>query len=140
MTASTGCALCEADGGTVLFRNALFRVLRVVDRDYPGFLRVVLNRHVSEMTDLDEDERARLMDAVWACERALRELFRPDKVNLASLGNQVPHLHWHVIARHRDDAHYPDAVWSAPKRPAAPCEPVVGDAEIGARLSELLNK
>lgn len=139
MTASAGCPLCEGDGGTVLMRNALFRVLRVADNNYPGFLRVVLNRHVPEMTDLGEEERVRVMDAVWACERTLRELFRPDKVNLASLGNQVPHLHWHVIARRRDDAHFPDPVWSAQRRPSPLHEDAVGDAEIRSRLLELLS-
>lgn len=137
---TTGCPLCEGDGGTVLTRNALLRVIRVADDDYPGYLRVVLNRHVPEMTDLDDEERAQVMNAVWACERVLRELFRPHKVNVASLGNQVPHLHWHVIARRRDDRHFPDPVWSAPRRPSTQHEGAVGDAAIASRLLELLSR
>lgn len=49
------------------------------------------------MTDLPPGRRASLMNVVWAVEAAQRELLRPRKINLASLGNQVPHLHWHVI-------------------------------------------
>src|SRR5262249_13541235 len=85
---------------------------------YPGFLRVIVNRHVREMTDLEERER--LMRVVFACEAALRSLYQPHKVNLASLGNVVPHLHWHVIARFRDDAHFPDPIWAVPRRESAP--------------------
>jgi diadenosine tetraphosphate (Ap4A) HIT family hydrolase len=66
------------------------------------------------MTDLHDTDRARLIAVVWAVEQAQREAFAPDKVNLASLGNVVPHLHWHVIPRWRDDAHFPAPVWAAP--------------------------
>ena len=55
---------------------------------------------------------------VLAVERALRDTLRPEKINLASLGNQVPHLHWHVIPRFADDAHFPDPVWAARRRDA----------------------
>ena len=60
--------------------------------------------------------RAHLMTVVWAVEAALRQVLDPVKINLASLGNQVPHLHWHVIPRFEDDAHFPDAVWAPPRR------------------------
>jgi len=102
---------------------------------YPGFLRVIVNRHVKEMTDLAE--RDRLMKAVFACESALRQLYRPDKVNLASLGNVVPHVHWHVIARFADDAHFPDAIWAAARRPAAPRQAVADDVLARAIITAL---
>ena len=110
------CELCVSDGGRLLWRDNFCRIVRVPSDDYPGYCRVVLNRHAREMTDLDAGERGRLMQAVFACETAVRELFEPEKINLASLGNQVPHLHWHVIPRFSDDAHFPDAVWATPRR------------------------
>jgi diadenosine tetraphosphate (Ap4A) HIT family hydrolase len=60
------------------------------------------------------------MNAVLATERALRKALQPDKINLASLGNLVPHLHWHVIPRWRDDSHFPAPIWAAPQRTAVP--------------------
>jgi diadenosine tetraphosphate (Ap4A) HIT family hydrolase len=72
------------------------------------------------MTDLDPAERARFMNAVFATETALRELLRPDKINLASLGNMTPHLHWHVIPRHVGDRHFPLAIWAEPVRAGGP--------------------
>jgi diadenosine tetraphosphate (Ap4A) HIT family hydrolase len=114
------CELCASDGGEVLWQDEFCRVVSVADPDYPGFCRVVLRRHVREMTDLAPEERARLMHAVFATESALRELMRPDKVNLASLGNMTQHLHWHVIPRFRDDRHFPQPVWTQPARTRPP--------------------
>lgn len=103
----------------MLWRDEFCRIVLVDDPDYPGFCRVVLERHVKEMTDLAPVERTRLMSAVFATEEVLRELLAPRKVNLASLGNAVPHLHWHVIPRHDDDRHFPKPVWAEPARPRA---------------------
>ena len=114
------CELCDSAGGDTLWQDELCRVVLVEDRDYPGFCRVILNRHVSEMTDLDAVARQRLMRVVFATEQALRELMQPVKINLASLGNKVAHLHWHVIARFADDKHFPDSVWSEARRPGVP--------------------
>ena len=116
VTADTPCPLCHARGERVLWRDALLRVILVADEDYPAFCRVIWNAHVREMSDLDDAGRGRFMNVVVAVERALRALLSPDKINLASLGNQVPHLHWHVIPRFADDAHFPDAVWAARRR------------------------
>jgi diadenosine tetraphosphate (Ap4A) HIT family hydrolase len=114
-------------------------VIRPEVEGYPGFVRVVLNRHAREMTDLAGAERERLMRVVFACERALLALYKPDKVNLASFGNQVPHLHWHVIARFGGDAHFPDPVWAARRRPGiAPA--AVADGALGAEIARLLRE
>jgi diadenosine tetraphosphate (Ap4A) HIT family hydrolase len=112
------CPLCSPgeDDSTLLWLDDCCRVILCGDPDYPGFCRVIWRAHVAEMTDLAEEERAHLMAVVWDVEAALRAVMMPDKVNLASLGNQVPHLHWHVIPRFSDDRHFPDPVWAAPQR------------------------
>lgn len=119
------CPLCSTSGQDILWQDALCRVIWVDDPDYPGFCRVILDAHVKEMTDLPETDRQRLMSVVFATEAAVREVLQPDKVNLASLGNMVPHLHWHVIPRFADDRHFPDAIWAAPKRSSG-CRPAAG--------------
>ena len=118
MTSAT-CEFCDTPGGAVLWKNDLCRVVRVDEPDYPGFVRVILNRHAREMTDLDAREREALMAIVWKVEEAVREAMQPDKMNVASLGNMTPHVHWHVIPRFRDDRHFPGPVWAAPQREAA---------------------
>ena len=130
------CELCESAGGETLWENALCRVVLVEDRDYPGFCRVILNQHVSEMTDLDAAARQELMRVTFAAEEALRQLLQPTKVNLASLGNKVPHLHWHVIARFADDKHFPGSVWSEAQRAGNPR--MLDRGALGVALHKLL--
>jgi len=62
--------------------------------------------------------RTRMANAVWAVEAAQREVMQPEKVNLATLGNMTPHVHWHVIPRFLDDRHFPSPVWAEPRRSA----------------------
>jgi diadenosine tetraphosphate (Ap4A) HIT family hydrolase len=118
MTAQTACELCSQDGGEVVYRDAKLRVVLVEDAHYPGFCRVIWNAHVKEMTDLPQVDRIIFMNAVWQVEAAVCEVMHPDKINLASLGNMTPHLHWHVIPRYADDAHFPAPVWADNKRMA----------------------
>lgn len=116
------CPLCQQPGGAVLWKGPHLRIIEVDEADYPGFTRVVWNAHLPEMTSLSHHGRDLLMHAVYTVEQVQREVLHPDKVNLASLGNMVPHLHWHVIPRWRGDRHFPDAIWAAP-RVAAGAEP-----------------
>lgn len=113
------CELCNSVGGFVLWQDSFCRVVEVSEPDYPGFCRVILDSHVKEMSDLAPGDRARLLNAVNETETALRTVLRPDKINIASLGNATPHLHWHVIPRFRDDRHFPGSVWSVVQRPPA---------------------
>ena len=133
------CELCESDGGEVIWHDPQCRVVQVAEPGYPGFCRVIWNAHVAEMTDLNEAERAHLMRVVFAVESALRELLRPDKVNLASLGNVTPHLHWHVIPRFRGDPHFPNPIWGTPVRsPSASARMRVDFAKaLAVKLSQL---
>ena len=115
---SRNCELCENPGGALLWRDERLRVVLVDDPDYPGFCRVIWNAHVKEMTDLSTADRWHLMGVVFEVEAILRAALDPDKINLASLGNLTPHLHWHVIPRWRDDPHFPGSVWSPRQRDA----------------------
>lgn len=111
------CPLCvPPEAEPILWRDARCRIVEAQDPDYPGYCRVVWHEHVREMSDLVERDRAHLMAVVFAVEAALREALQPEKMNLAALGNQIPHLHWHVIPRFRDDPHFPDAVWASRRR------------------------
>jgi len=121
MTASIPvCELCETSGGELIHQVELFRVVLVDDANYPGFCRVIWRDHVKEITDLNELDRMLMMDVMWQVEQVVRDVMQPEKINLASLGNMVPHLHWHVIPRYIDDAHFPAPVWAEAKRIPSP--------------------
>ena len=112
----TNCVLCKdelkPEEGQLIWRGDDCRVILVNDPDLPGFCRAIWNRHVAEMTDLTHGERDHLMTLVFAVEEAIRHVMHPDKVNIAALGNMVPHIHWHVIPRFKDDAFFPGSAWS----------------------------
>ncbi len=114
------CELCNSPGGELLWESPQVRVVYVDEPGYAGFCRVIWQKHVKEMTDLEEGDRAELMDVVFAVESVLREQLEPLKMNLASIGNVVPHLHWHVIPRFADDPHFPGTVWGKPQRASLP--------------------
>jgi diadenosine tetraphosphate (Ap4A) HIT family hydrolase len=138
----TSCELCELKADPV-WRDDKLAIILVDDQNYPGFCRVIWHAHVKEMSDLAPADRLLLNDAVWHVELALRDVMAPGKVNLASLGNMTPHLHWHVIPRYADDAHFPNPVWSEAVRKTD--EPVLAarhallpklSAEIVRRMSQ----
>ena len=110
------CSLCTEDGGALIWRGEKLRVIRADEAGFPAFYRVVWNAHVAEFSDLDPLERAHCMDVVVQVEQALRQHLQPTKINLATLGNMVAHLHWHVIARFDWDSHFPAPVWAAAQR------------------------
>lgn len=134
------CELCSETGGTTLWRDDRLRVVFVAEPDYPGFCRVIWNAHVKEMTDLGWDDRRHIMAVVFEVELALRKALQPDKINLASLGNMTPHLHWHVIPRFRDDPHFPGTVWSERRRDAAQRAVPALQAQLRARLASDLGE
>ena len=119
---TTDCVLCREDGGPLIWRGAGLRVIRADEPGWPAFYRVVWDAHVTEWSDLTAAQRQWCMDAVVAVEQALRTQLRPApaKINIASLGNMVAHLHWHVIARHDWDSHFPGAIWAQAQRPRDP--------------------
>ncbi|HEX4917863.1 MAG TPA: HIT family protein [Limnobacter sp.] len=114
-SAPADCPLCHALGGKLVYRNHRFRVIDAEDADYPGFLRLVWNDHVREFSHLSREDRVLCTDAVVHLEQFVLRTFKADKANIATLGNVVPHLHWHVIPRFTDDKHFPAPVWSAAK-------------------------
>lgn len=114
----SACPLCVGVGGTLVFEGNKFRVIRAEESDFPAFYRLVWTAHVAEFSDLDRTDRSLCMEAVNVVERVLRSQLQPTKINLATLGNVVPHVHWHVIARFRWDSHFPAPVWAQALRAA----------------------
>jgi diadenosine tetraphosphate (Ap4A) HIT family hydrolase len=134
---SVECQLCQTSGGKVLWQNKHLRVIDAGDALYPGLTRVIWALHVIEMTDLATSEQAELLRVVLLIEQVQRAQLRPDKVNLAAFGNVVPHLHWHVIPRWRDDPHFPQAIWAAV--PPADARALGAQEALRVRVEQQLN-
>ena len=113
---SDNCVLCSSQKYPIIWVNDLLRIVLINDQNYRGYCRVDLINHVKEMADLDEETRNEFMGVIFQTEKIIKEYLQPDKINLASLGNITPHLHWHIIPRYFSDNHFPDSIWSKKKR------------------------
>jgi len=91
----------------------LSKVLVIKDANYPWLMLVPRRPEKVEIIDLDEVEQAQLMTEVSRAAKALKEITKCDKLNIAALGNVVPQLHVHVIARRTSDPAWPRPVWGA---------------------------
>lgn len=100
-----------ADDTHPLASFALCELRLMDDANYPWLVLVPRVAEAVELIDLDAAQRHALTDEIDQVSRVLREVFRPDKLNVAALGNLVPQLHVHVIARYRDDPAWPRPVW-----------------------------
>jgi diadenosine tetraphosphate (Ap4A) HIT family hydrolase len=117
--AHPGCVLCEGPGGRVVRTAGRWRIVHVdTEAGFPAYYRLVWNGHVTEFTHLSRAERIECMDVICAMEDALLRELQPAKINLASFGNAVPHLHWHVVGRWDWDPSYPKALWAPASRQA----------------------
>src|SRR5258707_13447474 len=90
----------------------LCRVLVIKDANFPWLLLVPRRHEAVEIIDLDEVEQAQLMAEISRVARALQEITKCDKLNIAALGNMVPQLHGHVIARGSSNSAGPPPVWA----------------------------
>lgn len=93
------------------------------DQFFPGWTVLVLKRHATELYELTREERSQVIEEVTVVAQLLAKEFCPVKINYGLLGNQLPHIHWHVVPRLADDPAPLDAVWGHPHQPKSLDEP-----------------
>ena len=105
---------CTRSSRRTRFQSAICRSLACCwqnDANYPWLILVPRLPGLVELIDLEENAQVQLLGEIAAAARALKTITACDKLNIAALGNQVPQLHVHVIARRRTDAAWPKPVW-----------------------------
>lgn len=110
------CPLCAKRPEGAFWRGRRFYAIDAGSDDFPAFIRIVAVDHVPEMSALAPERRAELRALLDAAEEEMIAALHPDKMNWAQFGNMVPHLHWHLIARWRDDGWYPECPWGPRQR------------------------
>jgi diadenosine tetraphosphate (Ap4A) HIT family hydrolase len=78
---------------------------------YQGYCLLISRRHAVELNDLPAEERRAYLDEMCLLAQAIQTCYRPHKLNYELLGNQMPHLHWHIFPRSLDDPDRQAAVW-----------------------------
>lgn len=116
------CELCCVHHPKEIWRNEHFYLINVSSDEFPCYLRLISTRHVPEVTDLPEEEQKELWERLTVIEKVIRETLNPDKVNWAQFGNVVPHIHWHIIARWKDDLFFPNSLWGKAQKTKIPEE------------------
>ena len=69
-----------------------------------------------EFTELPKELKLELIELIEKIEKTMIEFYNPDKINIASFGNMLPHMHWHIIARFKNDPYFPKTTWEEPTR------------------------
>jgi diadenosine tetraphosphate (Ap4A) HIT family hydrolase len=110
---NSSCLLCDQVGGQLITTTKLFRLVLVNDENYPGYIRLIVNQHYKELTDIPYADALAIFTALYRVEKVMRQVMQPDKINMLSLGNMVMHVHWHIIPRFINDLHFPNSTFGA---------------------------
>ena len=103
------CPLCAGRDENVIFQNNFIKIV-LVD-DIPGYIRIITQKHIKEFSDLSDKEAVKLTLLIKKIEKILLKITKADKINIASLGNMVPHMHIHIIPRYINDPWWPNATF-----------------------------
>ena len=115
------CVMCDKYGGSGPLLVAELETARAFlheDQFFPGYVLLVLRRHVTELYQLEAGERRAHIEEVSRVAEALARAFRPVKMNYELLGNQVPHIHWHLVPRLSTDPDLLSPIWRVDHQPA----------------------
>lgn len=97
-----------------IFSDELITI-EVEPNDIP-WLKVFIKRSVKEFSDCTPDEKQAIFNALDIIEKQMLLYFKPEKINIASFGNLLPQVHWHIMARFKTDSHYPQPMWGQTQR------------------------
>lgn len=115
-----GCVMCgkyAAPGPLLIAQLETARAYLHEDQFFPGYVLLVLRRHATELYELAARERAVHLEEVSRVAQALARAFRPVKMNYELLGNQVPHIHWHLVPRLATDPDLRQPIWRVDHEP-----------------------
>ena len=100
----------------MIYSNSLIRVEQE-ESEIP-WLKVFVQRDVKEFSECTSAEKLAVLEAMDCIEKVMLAYYNPVKINLASFGNYVPQVHWHVMARFKDDSFFPEPMWGEKQRDA----------------------
>lgn len=100
-----------------MFENDLIRI-EIEESEVP-WLKIFTQAERREFSECTRDEKAAILDALDVIEKEMLSYYRPAKINIASFGNYVPLVHWHIMARFKEDSFFPEPMWGKRQREAS---------------------
>jgi len=99
---------------SLIYKNKNIKV-EIESSEIP-WLKIFTQDRYKEMSDVPKDIRNEIYDLLDIIEKEMIAYYKPTKINIASFGNYMPHVHWHIMARFKDDSYYPEPMWGTQQR------------------------
>ena len=100
----------------ILYQNKNIKI-EIETSEIP-WLKIFTQNNYKEMSDVPKEIRYEIYDLLDIIEKEMIEYYQPTKINIASFGNYMPHVHWHIMARFKEDSYYPEPMWGERQREA----------------------
>ncbi|CAA6824031.1 MAG: Diadenosine tetraphosphate (Ap4A) hydrolase and other HIT family hydrolases [uncultured Sulfurovum sp.] len=101
---------------STLYENKTIKI--EIETSEVPWLKIFTQTPYQEMSDVPKDIRTEIYDTLDMIEKEMISYYKPKKINIASFGNYVPHVHWHIMARFEEDSFYPEPMWGEKQREA----------------------
>ena len=99
---------------SVIYQNKNIRI-ETEESEIP-WLKIFTQHAYKEMSEVPKEIRSEIYELLDIIEKEMIDYYKPDKINIASFGNYVPHVHWHVMARFKEDSYFPEPMWGEKQR------------------------
>jgi diadenosine tetraphosphate (Ap4A) HIT family hydrolase len=101
---------------SLLFKNELIKI--EIEASEIPWLKIFTNKEIKEFSQCDKKTKLEILKYLDLIEKEMINYFTPEKINIASFGNYVPHVHFHVMARFKEDSYFPEPMWGKKQRDA----------------------
>ncbi len=98
----------------MIYQNKLIKI--EVERSEIPWLKIFTKQPHREFSECSSEEKLEIWRALDIIEKEMLSFFEPKKINIASFGNYVPHVHWHIMARFEEDSYFPEPMWGEKQR------------------------
>jgi diadenosine tetraphosphate (Ap4A) HIT family hydrolase len=102
---------------SIIYENKSIRI-ETEESEIP-WLKIFTQHSYKEMSEVPADIKFEIYDLLDIIEKEMIAYYAPDKINIASFGNYLPHVHWHIMARFREDSYFPEPMWGTKQREAS---------------------
>ena len=100
----------------IIFQNDLIRI-EIESAEIP-WLKIFTQKEIKEFSQCNKETKIAILEALDIIEKEMLNYFKPEKINIASFGNYVPHVHFHIQARFKEDSYFPEPTWGKKQREA----------------------